>query len=538
MNFLSLVDFSAKFFYFVYLKKSIVSLELVVDSRAGSIWLALLRDGKLIELHEEQGNNDFNVGDIYLGKVRKVVPSLNAAFVDVGFEKDAFLHYLDLGPQFNSLNKFTKDTLNGRQSVADLMYFKSEKDIQKEGKIDEIISSSQSILVQVAKEPISSKGPRLCAEITLAGRYLVLVPFSDKISISQKIRDNEERDRLKELMDSIKPKNFGVIIRTVAANKKVEQIDQDLKNLLEKWRTMHESLKIASPPKRVLGEIDKTSSILRDLLNADFTNIHINDESLFAEVKDYVSGIAPGREKIVKHYDGKLTIFERFGINKQIKSLFGKKVPLASGGYLIIEHTEAMHVIDVNSGNRKGAEGQESNAFSTNIEAAEEIARVLQLRDMGGIVCIDFIDMHDRENNKLLYEKLKEFMQRDRAKHNILPPSKFGVIEITRQRVRPETDINTSEQCPTCNGTGEVQASILFADEIESNLNFLIEDRGVKQLSLHVHPYLEAYFTKGFISKRLRWFFKYKKWIPIRGITAFNLLDYSFKDKNNEEIPL
>jgi ribonuclease G len=515
-----------------------VSLELVVDSRSGSIWLALLRDGKLIELHEEQGNSDFNVGDIYLGKVRKVVPSLNAAFVDVGFEKDAFLHYLDLGPQFNSLNKFTKDTLNKKQGVADLMYFKTEKDIQKEGKIDEIISSSQSILVQVAKEPISSKGPRLCAEITLAGRYLVLVPFSDKISISQKIRDNEERDRLKDLMESIKPKNFGVIIRTVAANKKVEQIDQDLKNLLEKWRTMHENLKVASPPRRVLGEIDKTSSILRDLLNADFTNIHINDETLFSDVREYVSGIAPGREKIVKHYDGKLSIFERFGINKQIKALFGKKVPLASGGYLIIEHTEAMHVIDVNSGNRKGAEGQESNAFSTNIEAAEEIARVLQLRDMGGIVCVDFIDMHDRENNKLLYEKLKEFMQRDRAKHNILPPSKFGVIEITRQRVRPETDINTSEQCPTCKGTGEVQASILFAEEIESNLNFLLEDRGVKQLSLHVHPYLEAYFTKGLLSKRLRWFFKYKKWIPIRGITAYNLLEYTFMDNNNEEIPL
>ncbi len=515
-----------------------MSLELVVDSRSGSIWLALLRDGKLIELHEEQGNSDFNVGDIYLGKVRKVVPSLNAAFVDVGFEKDAFLHYLDLGPQFNSLNKFTKDTLNKKQGVADLMYFKTEKDIQKEGKIDEIISSSQSILVQVAKEPISSKGPRLCAEITLAGRYLVLVPFSDKISISQKIRDNEERDRLKDLMESIKPKNFGVIIRTVAANKKVEQIDQDLKNLLEKWRTMHENLKVASPPRRVLGEIDKTSSILRDLLNADFTNIHINDETLFSDVREYVSGIAPGREKIVKHYDGKLSIFERFGINKQIKALFGKKVPLASGGYLIIEHTEAMHVIDVNSGNRKGAEGQESNAFSTNIEAAEEIARVLQLRDMGGIVCVDFIDMHDRENNKLLYEKLKEFMQRDRAKHNILPPSKFGVIEITRQRVRPETDINTSEQCPTCKGTGEVQASILFAEEIESNLNFLLEDRGVKQLSLHVHPYLEAYFTKGLLSKRLRWFFKYKKWIPIRGITAYNLLEYTFMDNNNEEIPL
>ncbi len=515
-----------------------MSLELVVDARPSSIWLALLRDGKLIELHEEQGNNDFAVGDIYLGKVRKVVPSLNAAFVDVGYDKDAFLHYLDLGPQFNSLNRFTKDTLQGKQNVANLQYFKSEKDIPKDGKIDEIISSSQSILVQIAKEPISSKGPRLCAEITLAGRYLVLVPFSDKISISQKIKEQEERDRLKDLMESIKPKNFGVIIRTVAANKKIELLDQDLQNLMEKWKTMHANLKIATPPKRVLGEIDKTSSILRDLLNGDFSNIHVNDESLFGEMKEYVAGIAPGRENILKLYDSKISIFERFGINKQIKTLFGKKVPLPSGGYLIIEHTEAMHVIDVNSGNRKGAEGQESNALSTNIEAAEEIARVLQLRDMGGIVCVDFIDMHDRENNKILYDKLKEFMQSDRAKHNILPPSKFGVIEITRQRVRPETDINTSETCPTCNGTGEVQASILFAEEIESNLAYLLLDRKESHVSLLVHPYLEAYFKKGLISRQMKWFFKYKKWIQVRGVMAHHLLEYSFVNKANEEISL
>jgi ribonuclease G len=515
-----------------------VSLELVVDARPNGIWLALLRDGKLIELHEEQGNTDFAVGDIYLGKVRKVVPSLNAAFVDVGYEKDAFLHYLDLGPQFSSLNKFTKETLHGKQSVADLLYFRSEKDIPKEGKIDEIISASQPILVQVAKEPISSKGPRLSSEITLAGRYLVLVPFSDKISISQKIKEQEERDRLKDLLEAIKPKNFGVIIRTVAENKKVEMIDQDLKNLLEKWKTMHTNLKNATPPKRVLGEIDKTSSILRDLLNADFSNIHVNDEKVYNEMREYVSGIAPGREKILKHYDGKLSIYERFGINKQIKALFGKKVPLPSGGYLIIEHTEAMHVIDVNSGNRKGADGQESNAMATNIEAAEEIARVLQLRDMGGIVCIDFIDMHDRENNKILYDKLKTFMQNDRAKHNILPPSKFGVVEITRQRVRPETDINTSETCPTCNGTGEVQASILYAEEIETNLNFLILDRKENKVALLVHPYLEAYFKKGLISKQLKWFFKYKKWIPIRGVTANHLLQYTFVNGKNEEITL
>lgn len=515
-----------------------MSLELVVDSRQGGIWLALLRDGKLIELHEEQGNNDFAVGDIYLGKVRKVVPSLNAAFVDVGYEKDAFLHYLDLGPQFSSLNKFTKDTLHGKQNVADLLYFKGEKDIPKDGKIDEIISSSQPILVQVAKEPISSKGPRLCAEITLAGRYLVLVPFSDKISISQKIREQEERDRLKDLMDTIKPKNFGVIIRTVAENKKIELLDQDLKNLLDKWKTMHANLKGATPPKRVLGEIGKTSSILRDLLNGDFTNIHVNDETLFNEMKEFVTGIAPGREKILKLYDSKISIFERFGINKQIKTLFGKKVPLSSGGYLIIEHTEAMHVIDVNSGNRKGADGQESNALATNIEAAEEIARVLQLRDMGGIVCIDFIDMHDKENNKILFEKLKGYMSSDRAKHNILPPSKFGVVEITRQRVRPETDIKTSETCPTCNGTGEVQASILFAEEIESNLNYLLIDRKEQHVTLLVHPYLEAFFKKGLISRQLKWFFKYKKWIQVRGVTAHHLLQYSFVNKNNEEIAL
>ncbi len=515
-----------------------MSLELVVDARNSGIRLALLDDGKLIELHEEQGSTDFSVGDIYLGKVRKVVPSLNASFVDVGYEKDAFWHYLDLGPQFNSLNKFSRDTLRGKQNVADLLYFKLEKDIPKDGKIDEILSSSAPILVQVAKEPISSKGPRLCAEITLAGRFLVLVPFSDKISISQKIKDPAERARLKEVLGSIKPKNFGVIIRTVAEGKKIELLDQDMKNLMEKWKRMYSNLRTAKPPVRVLGEIDRTSSILRDLLNADFSNIHVNDSILTDTLKEYVSGIAPGRANIIKHYDGKLEIFERFGVNKQIKALFGKKVPLPSGGYLIIEHTEAMHVIDVNSGNRKGAEGQESNALSTNIEATKEIARVLQLRDMGGIVCIDFIDMHDRANNKALYEAMKAAMSSDRAKHNILPPSKFGVIEITRQRVRPETDINTSETCPTCNGTGEVQASILFAEEIETTLNFLITTQKEKGLILQVHPYLEAYFKKGLMSRQVKWYFKYKQWIPVRANSSYHLLEYKFHNKKHEEIAL
>lgn len=515
-----------------------MSLELVVDARENGVWLALLRDGKLIEIQEQHGAPDFAVGDIYLGKVRKVVPSLNAAFVDVGFEKDAFLHYLDLGPQFQSLNKFTKETLKNKQNVSDLLYFKPEKDIDKDGKINDVVSASSNILIQIAKEPISSKGPRLCAEITLAGRYLVLVPFSNKVSISQKIKNAEERSRLKDLMENIKPKNFGVIIRTVAENKSVDLLDQDLKNLTDKWKKMHQNLSNAVPPKRVLGEMNKTSSMLRDLLNADFTNIHVNDKILADDISGFVADIAPGREKIVKVHDNRVNIFEKFGVSKQIKMLFGQKVPLPSGGYLIIEHTEAMHVIDVNSGNRKGADGQENNALATNVEAAEEIARVLQLRDMGGIVVVDFIDMHTRENNKLLHEKMKEFMKGDRAKHNILAPSKFGVVEITRQRVRPETEIKTSEKCPTCNGTGEMQASILFSDEIESKLKYLLEERKEKGVALIVHPYLASYFTSGIYSRQVKWFLKYKTWVKVKATTANNLLQYSFTNKKNEEIAL
>jgi ribonuclease G len=517
-----------------------VGFELVVDARTNGVWLALLRDSKLIELHEERGNSDFAVGDVYLGKIRRLSPSLNAAFVDVGHDKDAFLHYLDLGQQFNSLNKFTKDTMRNKQSVHDLRYFKLEKEIEKSGKIDAVLSSSQSILVQIAKEPISTKGPRLSSEITLAGRYLVLAPFSNKISISQKIKEPEERKRLKDLMERIIPKNFGVIIRTVAENRLTEDLEQDLNDLLEKWQKIHSNTKGSDAPKRVLGELNTTTSILRDLLNGDFTNIYVNDPKMFSEMKTYIMGISPGKEEILKAYDSKIPIFEKFGVNKQIKTLFGKKVPMPSGGYLIIEHTEAMHVIDVNSGNRKGADGQENNALGTNLEAAAEVARVLQLRDMGGIICVDFIDMHEKENNRVLFEKMKEFMRSDRAKHNIIPPSKFGIIEITRQRVRPQTEIKTAEACPTCSGTGEIQASILFAEEIEANLKFLVLDQKVSGVSLQVHPYLEGYFKKGgFLrSKQWAWYFKFKKWIPVIGVSSLNLLDYSFVDKENEEIPL
>jgi ribonuclease G len=513
--------------------------ELVINTQETGVEIALLEDKNLIELHREKGSTKFTVGDVYLGKVRRVIPELKAAFVDVGYEKDAFLHYSDLGPQFYSYDKYVQEVLNGKQNSPGLNYFKFQPELQKDGNIKEVVSSGRQIMVQIAKEPISAKGPRLSTEITLAGRYVVLVPFSNKISVSQKIKEEAERERLRRLMASILPKNFGVIIRTVAENKKVAELDQDLRNLVDRWNELHENLRNAKPPKKVLGEIDKTSAILRDFLNAGFSAVHVNDEELANELKTYISSISPGREKIVKLYKGKLDIFENFHIHRQIKALFGKQVNLKSGGYLIIEHTEAMHVIDVNSGNRKGAadSNYEQNALAMNLEAAEEISRVLRLRDMGGIIAIDFIDMQQKENNQKLYEFLKEKLSKDRAKHNIAPPSKFGVVELTRQRVRPETDINTSEKCPSCGGTGEVQATVLIIEEIENTLRYLIESNE-KSIELLVHPFIESHLKRGLMSIQRKWFFTHKKWIPIRAVSKYSLLEFNFVNSGNEIISL
>ncbi|MFN3342536.1 MAG: Rne/Rng family ribonuclease, partial [Flavobacteriales bacterium] len=399
-----------------------MNIELIIDAGPTEVVIALLQDKRLVEIHREKGNNSWSVGDVYLGKVKRVVPGLNASFVNVGYEKDAFLHYLDLGPQFSSLAKFTKRSLTRKQSTSHLDQFEMEKDIDKEGKISQVVSANQNILVQIAKEPISSKGPRLSSEVTLAGRYIVLVPFSNKISISSKIKDEDERKRLRGIIDSVRPKNFGVIIRTVAQNKNLSELDADLNALVAKWDQLYKALKDAEPPKKILGELDRTAALLRDLLNEKFNNIHVNDPTLYEEIRNYVRKISPGSEGIVKLYSGPNNIFDHFGIHRQIKAAFGKQVTLQSGGYLIIEHTEAMHVIDVNSGNRKSTD-QEANALQVNMEAADEIARLLRLRDMGGIVCVDFIDMGDRENQKKLFDHLKACMKLDRAKHNVLPPS-------------------------------------------------------------------------------------------------------------------
>lgn len=516
-----------------------MNVELVINSTPNEVVIGLLNDKRLIELHKEKNNIKFSVGDIYLGKVKKVMTGLNAAFVDVGYEKDAFLHYLDLGPQANSLFKYVESVRSGKQNVSNLMYFKNEGDINKDGKINEAVKPGQYVLVQVAKEPISSKGPRITTEISIAGRYIVLIPFSDKVSVSSKIRSSEEKTRLKALIHSIKPKNFGVIVRTVAEGKSVSDIEGDVADLVNKWDECFKALQTSEPPARLLGEVDRTNAILRDFLNASFNAIHVNSERVFDDLKSYIKTISPDKVDILKHYTGKVPIFDNFGIDRQIKSLFGKTVFMKSGAYLVVEHTEALHVFDVNSGNRsKSDRSQEENALEVNLEAAVEVARQLRLRDMGGIIVIDFIDLHNPENRKLLFDKLKEEMKSDRARHNILPPSKFGLIQITRQRLRPEVNVEVLETCPSCGGTGKVQPSILFVEQIQNALRFIIKEQNAKDITLCVHPYIEGYLKqKGlFRSIQWAWYFEYKQWIKIIKSDSYAFMEYHFLNKELDEI--
>ncbi len=513
--------------------------ELIIDSTPSGVTIALIEDKQLVELHKEHVNNNYAVGDIYLGRIKKIMPGLNAAFVDVGYDKDAFLHYFDLGPQVQSLIKLTKIKRNGTVNGSLLDNFKLENDIDKAGKISDVVSKNLIIPVQIAKEPISTKGPRLSSDLSIAGRHIVLVPFSNTISISKKIKSNTERNRLKKIIESIKPKNFGVIIRTVSEGKGVAELQKDLKDCVSKWESFMKKLPDAEPSKRVWGEMDRTSTLIRDILNTDFANVYVNDALLFEDIKSYVHEISPEMEKIVKLYKHKEPIFDHFGIEKQIKNGFGKTVNLAGGAYLVVEHTEALHVIDVNSGNRTASkENQEENALQVNKEAAKEIARQLRLRDMGGIVVIDFIDMHKPTNRKLLFDHLKELMLLDRAKHTILPPSKFGLVQITRQRVRPEMNIVTVEKCPTCDGTGEIKASIVLMDDIESNLSYILREQNEKKVTLCVHPYIEAYIKKGLFSLQWKWFAKFGKWIKVKPVSSYHLTEFHFISSKDEEIKL
>ncbi len=512
--------------------------ELIINVLPQGVEIALLEDKKLVELHSEKADANFAVGDLYLGKVKKLIPGLNAAFVDVGFEKDAFLHYTDLSPYVRSILKFTNTTVNDKsEQQLDFDKFKVEPEIIKTGKITEVLNGRPNILVQILKEPIAAKGPRLSCELSLAGRYVVVTPFNDIVAVSRKIHSSEERKRLQKIIEAVKPKNLGVIIRTAAEGKHTADLHDDLLSLVATWKTIQENLKGAVPPAKILSEQGKANSILRDLLTADFNRIVVNDKTIFADTKSYIQRISPDKTEIVSYYNNGLPIFDSFGITKQVKAAFGKTVNLPSGAYLIIEHTEALHVIDVNSGYKSVSNNQEQNALETNLEAAEEISRQLRLRDLGGIIVVDFIDMKLMDNKKKLADAMDQFMRPDRAKHAVLPITKFGLMQITRQRMKPEMNINTSEVCPSCQGTGKISSTLILEDEIAKNLSYLIMQKHTG-LTIEVHPIVYTYLTSGFPSRRMKWSWKYKQKIKIKVNSSYHLTEFRFFDDSDEEIKL
>ena len=513
--------------------------ELIVDVQQKEISIALLEDSRLVSLQKESRNIAYAVGDLYLAKVHKLMPGLNAAFINVGYEKDAFLHYLDLGAQFSTYYKFISEALANKKSLPDISHFKREPDIPKHGSIADVLKQGDTLLVQIAKEPISSKGPRLTTDLSFTGRFMVLIPFGDKISISQKIKSTEEKMRLKHLIGSIKPKGFGVIIRTSAENKRVAELNAELRSLVKCWEDAIAKMQRSEPPSLIYEEDSRAVSIIRDVFSPSFESIHVNDEETFAQIQDYVGVIAPDRKDIVKLYQKDVPIFDHFCITRQIKSSFGKTVSFKSGAYIIIEHTEALHVIDVNSGNRsKATNDQETNALEVNLRAADEIARQLRLRDMGGIIVIDFIDMNKAEHRQALYDHMRQIMANDRARHNILPLSKFGLMQITRQRVRPALDIATSETCPSCFGKGEIQPSLLFTDKLKEKIDYLVNDLKVKKFTMFVHPFVEAYVKKGVFSLYGKWRREYGRNFKILSDESLAYLEYKVLDGDKQEIDL
>lgn len=513
--------------------------ELVVDVTPTDISTALLEDGRLVSLQKETRDASYAVGNLYIAKVKKLMPGLNAAFVNVGYDKDAFLHYLDLGSQFNTYAQFIKSVREHTdKKPPSISQLKLLPDMDKHGTVSDVLKQGMELIVQVAKEPISTKGPRLTTEICFTGRFLVLTPFNNKISVSQKIKDHGEKTRLKKLIESIKPKNFGVIIRTSAENKRAAELNTELNVLIKCWEDAVAKFQFAPPPTLLYEEESRAVGEIRDIFNPDFESIHVNDAEVFDQIHNYVSLIAPDRSDIVKLYSDDMPIFDKFSITRQIKSSFGKTVSFKSGAYIIIESTEAMHVIDVNSGNRsKSSTDQESNALNVNLLAAEEIARQFRLRDMGGIIVIDFIDMAKSEHRQQLLEHMREVMSKDKARHNILPLSKFGLMQITRQRVRPALDIVTAETCPSCGGKGVIQPSLLFTDKLRDKIDFLINSLGVKNFVMYVHPYVDAYLKKGMLfSEYSKWRREFGRKFKILPDQSLAYLEYKVFDNKHNEI--
>jgi ribonuclease G len=512
-----------------------VKRDLIIQSVPRGLNIVLLEDDKIVEYHQEESTREYVIGDIYLGVVKKIMPSLNAAFVDIGYEKQAFLHYHDLGPNFANFKKYTDKILHKSIRTSNISEENKLNHIRKNGNIGDLLEPGDKIVVQLIKEPISTKGHRISTEITLPGRYVILIPFGDSVNISRRIRLKPERKRLGKLFSEILSKNFGVIVRTATENVQAPIILDDFEKLMKRWDTIVDSL--LQDKKKLLGEYNKSTSILRDMLNNTFSSIVVDDNNTYEEIKKYIREALPDLKISIKLYTGKIPLFEEYNIDRQLKSSFGKIVNFGKGAYLIIEHTEAMHVIDVNSGSKNTKESnREDSVLNVNLEAAQEICRQMRLRDLGGIIVVDFIDMRVHENQKILFEKMKAFLKNDRTQSSLLPISRFGLMEITRQRVKPEIHLSITETCPVCKGSGQVKPSILVIDDIDHSLNYIGSEMNVKSITIKVHPFVNKYLKSGFPSLRLQWILKYKIFIRIQASEAMHIIDYQILDKNGKDL--
>jgi len=485
--------------------------QIIIHSSGNQTRVALLENKELAQLFIESEENQRTVGDIYLARVHKVMSGIRAAFIDVGMEKDAFLHFSDAGDHLGDYIKM----MNGPKSISkdankELQKFDKLSNNDKQILAGKLLQNNQRVLVQIVKEPIGSKGPRVSTDITIAGRFLVLIPMGNYIAISKKINSGRERRRLKKIAGDMLPDGFGVIIRTVAQGQDKESLEDDMRTVLKKWERILNKLENAKPPTLLYKDLDITESLIRDLFAKQYDRVLIDDYQLYKSIKSYVSQIAPKMLPSVELYKGKDHIFDHVNIAHDVNSIFSPRVRMPSGGYLIFEQTEAMYVVDVNSGPYAAKEKQEDNSLKTNLEAAREIAKQLRLRDIGGIIVVDFIDLRDDKNRKKIYDELKKEFKKDRAKTNVIGMSDFGLVQITRQRIRPSVVNSVSKVCPTCGGSGSVVSQDTIVTDIESWISKFKYSTEYRAVDIYINPYLRSYLTRGVFSLRFKWMMKYK----------------------------
>ncbi len=503
--------------------------QIIIHASGKQTRIALLEDGELAQLFIESDENQRTVGNIYVAKVHKVMSGIRAAFIDMGTPKDAFLHFSDAG---DHLKEYVQ-MLNGKDAIPKNVRNELKKtnfdkisNYEKQNWAGKILRPGQKLMVQIVKEPIGSKGPRISTDITVAGRFLVLIPMGEYIAVSRKINNHKERRRLKSVVGSMVPDGFGVIIRTVAKGKDEEAIEDDMRDVLKKWEGILERLENAKPPALLYKDLDMTESLVRDLFAKQYDRVLVDDQEMYKKIKSYVSQVAPQMIPNVELYKGREHIFDFMKIAKDVDSIFSPRVRMPSGGYLIFEQTEAMYVVDVNSGPYAAKEKQEDNSLKTNLEAAREVAKQLRLRDIGGIIVVDFIDLRSNKNRKKIYDELKKEFKKDPAKTNVIGMSDFGLVQITRQRIRPSVVNSVSKVCPTCGGSGNVVTKNTIIADLDAWLSKFRTTTDYRAVDIYINPYLKAYLEKGLLSIRRKWMFRYWLKITLVGDETISLNEY------------